>query len=256
VSRFVKGSPQLQTKWNRKFHSQRALCEDPVTIAAWFKLVEETRQAYGILDTDIYNFDETGFMMGVASTSRVVTSSDTVGRATMVQPGNRDWVTTIECINASGWSTPPFIILTGKVHLASWYKDLPSDWVVAISDNGWTTDELGLDWLRHFASFTKERSAGAYRLLILDGHSSHATPEFDSYCTEQKIISLCMPPHTSHLLQPLDVSCFSPLKSAYGQERAELARQGVFHVDKEEFLYIYSHIRGSVFTEQSIRSGF
>jgi len=194
--------------------------------------------------------------MGVASTSKVVTSSNTVGRAITVQPGNRDWVTTIECINASGWSTPPFVILSGKLHQASWYKDLPSDWVVAVSDNGWTTDELGLEWLKHFDRSTSTRTTGAYRLLILDGHSSHATPEFDSYCSDNKIISLCMPAHTSHLLQPLDVSCFSPLKTAYGHEVAELARQGVFHVDKEEFLYLYPRVRTTVFTEQSIQSGF
>ncbi|KAL5395881.1 hypothetical protein PMIN03_013087 [Paraphaeosphaeria minitans] len=65
-----------------------------------------------------------------------------------------------------------------------------------------------------------------------------------------------MPAHTSHLLQPLDVSCFSPLKAAYGHEIAELARQGVFHIDKEEFLSIYPRVRSSVFTEQTIQSGF
>ena len=83
-------------------HSQRATYKDPIAIAAWFKLVEETRQTYGILDQDIYNFDETGFAMGVASTSKVVTSSDRVSRAVIVQLGNREWVTAIECINASG----------------------------------------------------------------------------------------------------------------------------------------------------------
>jgi hypothetical protein len=79
VSRFINSQSELQTKWNRKFHSQRAKCEDSAAITGWFKLVEETRQAYGILDDDVYNFDETGFMMGVAATSKVVTSSDTVG---------------------------------------------------------------------------------------------------------------------------------------------------------------------------------
>ena len=80
VSRFIKTQPKLQTKWNCKFHSQRAKCEDPITIKAWFKLIEETRQLYGILNEDIYNFDETGFMMGIAATLKVVTSSDTIGR--------------------------------------------------------------------------------------------------------------------------------------------------------------------------------
>jgi hypothetical protein len=71
---------------------------------------------YGILDNDVYNFDKTGFMVGVAATSKVITSADIVGRATVVQPGNRDWVTAIEYINASGWYLPPFVILSGKQH--------------------------------------------------------------------------------------------------------------------------------------------
>ncbi|KAH8623156.1 hypothetical protein IG631_22313 [Alternaria alternata] len=256
VSRFVNSQSELQTKWNRKVYSQRALCEDPVAISAWFNLVEETRQAYGILDTDTYNFDETGFMMGVAATSKVVTSSDTVGRAATVQPGNRDWVTTIECINASGWCLPPFVILSGKQHQASWYHNIPIDWVLAVSDNGWTTDELGVEWVKHFNRYTAPRTHGVYRLLILDGHSSHATPEFDQYCTENKIITLCMPAHTSHLLQPLDVGCFSPLKRAYGHEIQELARQGVYHIDKIDFLTAYTRIRPTVLTQQNIQAGF
>ena len=65
-----------------------------------------------------------------------------------------------------------------------------------------------------------------------------------------------MPAHTSHLLQPLDVSCFSPLKAAYGHKIAKLARQGVYHIDKEEFLSIYPCVRSSIFTEQTIKSGF
>jgi hypothetical protein len=136
VSRFVNSQSKLQTKWNRKVYSQRALCKDPVAISAWFNLVEETRQAYRILDTDTYNFNKTGFIMGVAATSKVVTSSDTVGRAATVQPGNRDWVTTIKCINASGWCLPPFVILSSKQHQASWYHHIPIDWVLAVSDNG------------------------------------------------------------------------------------------------------------------------
>ena len=116
VSRFINTQPELQTKWNRKFHWQRAKCEDPDIIRAWFQLVDKTRQAYGVLEEDSYNFDETGFAMGVAATSKVVTSSDTIGRAVTIQPGNREWVTVIEGINATGWAIPPFIILAAKLH--------------------------------------------------------------------------------------------------------------------------------------------
>jgi hypothetical protein len=51
--------------------------------------------------------------------------------------------------------------------------------MLAVSDNGWTNDELGLDWIKHFNRHIESRTTGAYRLLILDGYSSHCIPEFD-----------------------------------------------------------------------------
>ena len=45
---------------------------------------------YGIVNSDIYNFDETGFMIGIISTVMVVTSSERAGRAKAKQPGNRE----------------------------------------------------------------------------------------------------------------------------------------------------------------------
>jgi len=62
--------------------------------------------------------------------------------------------------------------------------------------------------------------------------------------------------HTSHLLQPLNVSCYSPLKVTYGREVQELARQAVYYINKEDFLQIYIKVRPAVFTEQNIKSGF
>ena len=60
----------------------------------------------------------------------------------------------------------------------------------------------------------------------------------------------------SHLLQPLDVSCFAPLKRAYGHEVQELARQSILYIDKVDFLSIYVKIRPSVFNERTVQSGF
>ncbi|RAR14192.1 plasma membrane calcium-transporting atpase 2 [Stemphylium lycopersici] len=56
--------------------------------------------------------------------------------------------------------------------------------------------------------------------------------------------------------KPLDVGCFSPLKRAYGHEIQELARQGVYHIDKIDFLTAYTRIRPAVLTQQNIQAGF
>ncbi|XP_044718739.1 DDE superfamily endonuclease domain-containing protein [Hirsutella rhossiliensis] len=66
------------------------------------------------------------------------------------------------------------VIFQGKVHQASWYKaGVPKDWQIAVSDK-WTSDDLGLHWLKAvFDPYTRRRTVGTRRLLILDGHGSH-----------------------------------------------------------------------------------
>jgi hypothetical protein len=47
--------------FNRAKDRQRILQENPETISAWFKLVEDTKAKYGVHDYDVHNFNKTGF---------------------------------------------------------------------------------------------------------------------------------------------------------------------------------------------------
>jgi hypothetical protein len=255
---FVNRQPDLKTRYNRKYDYQRAKMEDPRIIKPWFDMVRHFKAEHGISDDDVYNFDETGFQMGVIGTELVVTGTDKRNHPKTIQPGNREWVTAIAAINALGWAIPPYIIFAGKTHLSAWYEgdDIPEDWPIGLSDNGWTNDELGLEWLKHFDRYTKDRTKGTKRLLILDGHGSHDTAGFHIFCRENNIISLCMPAHSSHLLQPLDVGCFAPLKKAYGNQISELMRNGINHITKLEFLPAFRAAFDTSVTPDNIRGGF
>ena len=213
---------------------------------------------YGICDEDVYNFDEAGFMMGKITTQLVVTGSERRGRPKAVQPGNREWVTVIAAINAAGWTIPPFLIFAGQYHLSAWYEEaeIPRDWAIAVSDNGWTNNELGVEWLKHFNAHTKTRVIGARRLLVLDGHRSHHSIEFEELCKENNISTLCMPPHSSHLLQPLDVGCFSPLKRAYSREIKALIRYYINYITKLKFLLAFKVAFNRAFTAANICLAF
>ena len=194
--------------------------------------------------------------MGVISTSKVITSSDRKGRPRTKQPGNRKWITAIEAVNARGWAIPPFIIFDGKLHLSTWYNtSIPTTWRIAVSENGWTNDKLGLEWIQHFHENTKH-CKGKWRLLIFDGHGSHSTSEFRDFCLQNCILTLCMPAHTSHILQPLDVSCFGPLKKAYGSQIENKMRLGINHITKEEFLPAFFAAHQQTMTVETISSGF
>ena len=54
-------------------------------------------------------------------------------------------------------------------------------------------------------------------LLILDNHEAHISLAAIDLAKENGVVLLTMPPHTSHRLQPLDVCCFKPFKTAYAQ---------------------------------------
>lgn len=256
--RFVQRQPVLKTRFNRVYDFQRALCEDPELIGAWFRLVESMRAKYGIQDCDFYNFDETGFMMGMICPAMVVTRADRCGRGKAVQPGNREWATAIACINSEGWNVPPFLVVQGKNHLASWYTetDLPTDWVIKTTDNGWTNNETGLEWLKHFDQHTAGRTKGTYRMLVLDGHESHESAAFHEYCKAHNIITLGLPPHSSHLTQPMDVGCFSVLKRSYGRQIEDFIKAHINHISKVEFFIAFKAAYLQSITPQNAVAGF
>jgi len=153
------------------------------------------------------------------STSKVVTAADKPGRPKQAKPTNTEWVTSIQGACADGSRIPPFLVLKGKEYNQNWFlQGLPSTWMIAVSENGWTNNQIGLQWAQHFEKHTRSKTIGSKRLLILDNHKSRISLEFRSFCEENNIILLWMPPHSSHLLQPLDVGCFSPLKTAFSKQ--------------------------------------
>src|SRR5699024_7796510 len=96
--------------------------EDPELIKAWLHRVQETIQRYDILEKDIYNMDETGFQMGVASTAKVICGSETRdSHAKSIQPGNHEWIIIITAVHAAGSVLPPQVIFAGKKHQSQWF---------------------------------------------------------------------------------------------------------------------------------------
>ena len=65
-----------------------------------------------------------------------------------------------------------------------------------------------------------------------------------------------MPPHSSHLLQPLDVSCFGPLKKAYSKQVELQMQGGINHINKPDFLTNYSKSRLQALSSSNILGGF
>ena len=196
--------------------------------------------------------------MGMIESGMVVTGSERRARPKLVQPETREWITVIQAINAEGWAIPPVIMITGQYHLACWYREstLPGDWAIMVAPNGCADNETSLEWIKHFDQQTAKRSRGDHRLLILDGHESHHSTDFEMYCEENNIITLCMPHHLSHLLQPFDVGCFDRLKKAYDREMKHLIRSSTPNFSKMEFFPVFHAAFQGAMTENNIKTAF
>ena len=79
---------------------------------------------------------------------------------------------------------------------------------------------LGLHYLQnHFYPLVMSISDPNYPVFfILDGYASHFSWEFSSFYLEHGMLGLCLPPYSTHLLQPLDVRLFGPLQYSYSEE--------------------------------------
>jgi hypothetical protein len=107
---------------------------------------------HGIIESDIWNFDETGFLMGQITSTLVITSSDGRVKAKKIQPGNREWVTVIQAVRSDGEIISLYLIVAGKIHLESWYRNspFPPEWTIDLSETGWTNNQINIHWIKHF----------------------------------------------------------------------------------------------------------
>lgn len=108
------------------------------------------------------------------------------------------------------------IIFKEKRQSDAWYNGdiVLSDGAIRLSAKKWTDNELGLSWLTRIfnpSTYNRLENKKDYRLLIFDGRASYITNAVIKYCNANRIIMLCLPPHTTYLLQPLDVCLFSLL---------------------------------------------
>ena len=65
-----------------------------------------------------------------------------------------------------------------------------------------------------------------------------------------------MPPHSSHILQPLNVGCFTPLKQAYKKELRGLADSYIYYINKKAFLATFRAVFNKAFSKDNTLLSF
>lgn len=208
--------------------------------------------------------DEKGFAQGLLGALKVVCDRRQLATEKPLKKhcGTREWVSIIECICADGEAISPHLIFAGKLNQDAWLDMLIASGIrggsISATESGWTNNEIGMEWLsKSFESQTKQRQRGQYRCILLDGHGSHLTPEAIQFCINNKIIMICLPSHSTHLLQPLDVGIFLPMTTYYkGELEAAMQGQHGYTINKLKFIQIFCKARAKTMTSNNIFSAW
>jgi hypothetical protein len=152
--------------------------------------------------------------------------------------------------------TDPFIIFPGINYLHKVFRDLFGNTFIGVSETGYSNDDLNLEYTRYFNKYTINKRISKYRMLISDGYNSYLKFDFVEYCWNNYIVLFCLPPYTTHFLQPLDVVCFQPLKHYHAEAIDRAVRTGDFDFSKYEFLAAFNDVRAQAFTKNTIISVF
>ena len=253
--RFVKRHPSLTLKTAVPLTLSRAKAGSKEVLDRYFDILQDCLEENGILNNPavIYNCDETGLPLN-PECHKVV---EVVGsrHPSYITGEGKQQFTVLACTSATGVTIPPFVVLDDKnLNFKFTLGEVPGT-LYGLSPNGWMTQDLFHGWFtNHFLQYaTPQRPL----ILLMDGHSSHYCPETITLAAENQVILFILPPNTTHITQPLDRACFSPLKAAWREtcHRFVSSNPGK-RVTKYDFCRLFSEAWSKAMTMSNVISSF
>jgi len=216
LSSFLVRHPELSVRNPEATSMNRATAFNKPSVDKFFHIFKDELVKNNVTADRLWNADESGLTV-VHKPGRIMAKSGQkqVGKITSGEKGQT--ITVMCAVNAAGTYLPPMMIFKRKRMSELLLKGTPHGTIGAVSENGWIESELFIKWLKHFVDHVHPAEDKKV-LLVLDGHASHKSLAAIDYTRENSVIMICLPPHSTHQMQPLDRSIFGPLKNAYNVE--------------------------------------
>lgn len=252
---FLKRNSGIRLRKPEATSLNRILAFNQDEVNTYFQNLDKLFEKYQFKEDKIFNVDETGINT-VQKPERILAPKGVkqIGGATSWERGKN--VTVICCFSAAGSYVPPMFIFPRKRMTPLLSKGGPVGAIYGCSVNGWSNETLFFEWIQHFQKNVKS-SIEEPVLLILDNHSSHISIDIFNFCKQNGIVMVTIPPHTSHRLQPLDVTFFSSLKAAFNRECDLFMKSRVYEkISPYELAELFNKAYMKVATMDKGQSGF
>ena len=215
-------------------------------IDKWFSGFEQFLtdiNALRILDEPqrLFNADESGFSLG-GKLKDMVLAEKGQKHVSVYKNSAKEQVTVMVATSATGDFAPPHILLPGipdEEHV----KGKPTGAAFSWNKKGWMDAQSFFSFVANaFHPFLLKKKIPLPVLLLVDGLQAHQSPEVARFCRDNGIILYRLPPHTTHVLQPCDLSVFRSLKASWAKAERQFrfANPGDY-VTKATFARVFEH---------------
>lgn len=233
--------------------SRRQATSDPFIIYHFYEILEKTLTSLNLHDKpqQIFNLDETSFSTDPTRIKGVTGKGQKAHR--IIQGSGKENISVLGCVSADGRLLPPLIIFKGQNLWSSWKgtKDIPGT-TYACSEKGWMLTSIFNDWFANFCKTVTERPL----LVIFDGHVTHLDPATIELAVRENVTLVKLPPHTTDILQPMDRSCFSPIKYKWNERLIEWQRLNQRSLTKSEFCDLLCEVWRDGLSKEVIQNSF
>ncbi|XP_063215801.1 uncharacterized protein LOC134527237 [Bacillus rossius redtenbacheri] len=262
---FLKRNPGLTLRTAQNLTSSRAAVSQE-QISAWFrevyKYLEENKLEDVLSDPRrIFNGDESAFFLNPKG-NKVLAKKGDKNIFQQVNSDEKECITVLLTGNAAGELCPPLLCLKYERLPQDIVAGIPSEWGIGKSPNGWMTGEVFYEFLTNiFHPWLVKKEITLPAIIFIDGHSSHLTLNSSTFCKDHGIVLVALLPNSTHILQPMDVGVFKPLKSAWKNVVHEWRLQRVAHKEdptlkKKDFAKLLDTVIAKVVTPEILQHSF
>ncbi|CAK1586979.1 unnamed protein product [Parnassius mnemosyne] len=212
---FLKRHPEISERTAQNLITSR----DNVTeqqIKSWFTEIKNYLQEQNLehllkRPSRIFNADESAFFLSPKSSRVLVRRGD---KTVYTTSGNeKENLTVLLTANAAGQIAPPMIVFAYERVPKPISDSVPDTWGIGRSESGWMCSETFYEYFTNiFHPWLIEKNIELPVLFFLDGHGSHLTTHLSDFCAKNGIELIALYPNSTHILQPMDVAVFRPLK--------------------------------------------
>ena len=160
--------------------------------------------------SNVFNYDETNLTDDPGAKKALFRRG--VKYAEKVCDHSKSAISVMFCGSADGKLLPPYVVYKAGNLYDSWCKGGPKGTRYNVTKSGWFDMPVFEDWFEN--SFLPEvRRLEGKKVLTGDNLASHISTNVIELCKQHNIEFVCLPPNSTHILQPLDVGLYGPMKA-------------------------------------------